>query len=58
MGALRKRIEAWMSAVAFAEAGLHDVAIGLMGIKQPTAQIRPIEIPGVRVWYGLATVNL
>jgi len=93
MGAIREKIEAWMSAVTFAEAGeqemalqivgrrarvarkkrstlndimmaitfaeagLPDVARQYMDIKQPRQRIRQIELPGVRVWYGLATVN-
>ncbi len=46
-----------MMAITFAEAGLPDVARQYMDIKQPRQRIRQLELPGVRVWYGLATVN-
>ena len=34
MAKLRKKIEAWMSAVAFAEAGEHEEALKLAGIEK------------------------
>jgi hypothetical protein len=55
----RQKRASWnniMTAITFAEAGLHDVARGYMGAAQPARSVEPLEGPGVKVWYGTATV--
>lgn len=57
MKSLRERIEDWLTAVIFAEAGLSASAIAFFGTKQPVQQPLRLELPGVKIWDGAATNN-
>ncbi|MFH2012409.1 MAG: hypothetical protein ABIJ37_06925 [Pseudomonadota bacterium] len=48
-----------MAAVTFAEAGLHEEALAFAGKTERTNSSKPLTIvlPGVKVWYGTATVT-
>jgi len=49
---LRKKFEALMSAITFAEANEHEMAREYLGMKPEPERSRDLDIPGVRIWYG------
>lgn len=48
-----------MAAITFAEAGVHEYALEFMGKTASTTNRKPLSIvlPGVKIWYGTATVT-
>ncbi|MFH1625311.1 MAG: hypothetical protein ABID54_09190 [Pseudomonadota bacterium] len=48
-----------MAAITFAEAGVHEYALELMGTPAHAATRKPVSLnlPGVKIWYGTATVT-
>ena len=44
-------------AITFAEAGLPKSAREFLGTKQPVQQPLRLELPGVKIWFGTATIN-
>ncbi len=48
-----------MAAITFAEAGVHEYALELMGKPVRTTSYKPVSLtlPGVKIWYGTATVT-
>jgi hypothetical protein len=56
----RQKRASWnniMVAIAFAEAGLHDVARQYyLGAAPSARSVEHNAVPGVKVWYGTATV--
>jgi hypothetical protein len=55
----RQKRASWnniMVAITFAEAGLHDVARQYLGAAPSARSVEHYAVPGVKVWYGTATV--
>ena len=54
----RSSLDDLMTAIAFAAAGLADAAREFLGSKDPVPQPLLLDLPGVKIWYGMATIRV
>lgn len=54
----RSTLDDLMTAITFAEAGLADMAREFLAAKEPVPQPIRVELPGVKIWYGMATIRV
>ena len=54
----RSTLDDLMTAITFAEAGLAGAAREFLGSKEPVRQPVHLDLPGVKIWYGMATIRV
>jgi len=54
----RSSLDNLMTAITFAEAGLTDAAREFLGSKESVQQPMQLDLPGVKIWYGMATIRV
>jgi len=54
----RLSIETLTTAIAFAEAGEHDMAREYLGVPPSPRRARILDIPGVKVWIGTVSLEM
>ena len=54
----RSTLDDLMTAITFAEAGLVETAREFLQAKDPVPDPIHLELPGVKIWYGMATIRI